>query len=318
MHNYLDFEKPIAELEGKIEELRHLSSDGQMNIADEVGKMQAKVDKLLVSTYQKLTPWQKTQVARHHDRPHAMDYINSLIDDFTPLAGDRQFAEDPAVVGGMGRFRGQSVVVIGNEKGADTVARVRHNFGMAKPEGYRKAQRLMKLADRFNLPVITLVDTPGAYPGVEAEARGQAEAIARSIETCFGIKVPFVSVVIGEGGSGGAIALAAANVVLMMEHSVYSVISPEGCASILWRDGDMAETAAGALKLTAQDLADLGVIDAIVAEPLGGAHRERDQAIQSVGREIDKQLAELAALPGDALRTARREKFLKMGANGLA
>tara|TARA_R110000772_G_scaffold232445_2_gene343902 strand:- start:15772 stop:16728 length:957 start_codon:yes stop_codon:yes gene_type:complete len=318
MHNYLDFEKPIAELEGKIEELRHLSSDGQMNIADEVGKMQAKVDKLLVTTYQKLTPWQKTQVARHHDRPHAMDYINSLIDDFTPLAGDRQFAEDPAVVGGMGRFRGQSVVVIGNEKGSDTVARVRHNFGMAKPEGYRKAQRLMKLADRFNLPVITLVDTPGAYPGVEAEARGQAEAIARSIEVCFGIKVPFVSVVIGEGGSGGAIALAAANVVVMMEHAVYSVISPEGCASILWRDGDMAETAAGALKLTAQDLADLGVIDAIVAEPLGGAHRERDQAIQSVGKEIDKQLADLAALPGDALRTARREKFLKMGANGLA
>lgn len=318
MHNYLDFEKPIAELEGKIEELRHLSSDGQMNIADEVGKMQAKVDKLLVTTYEKLTPWQKTQVARHHDRPHAMDYINALIDDFTPLAGDRQFAEDPAVVGGMGRFRGQSVVVIGNEKGSNTVARVRHNFGMAKPEGYRKAQRLMKLADRFNLPVITLVDTPGAYPGVEAEARGQAEAIARSIEVCFGIKVPFVSVVIGEGGSGGAIALAAANVVLMMEHSVYSVISPEGCASILWRDGDMAEQAAGALKLTAQDLADLGVIDAIVAEPLGGAHREPDQAIQRVGKAIDKQLAELAALSGDVLRSARREKFLRMGANGLA
>ncbi|PIW25707.1 MAG: acetyl-CoA carboxylase carboxyl transferase subunit alpha [Rhodospirillales bacterium CG15_BIG_FIL_POST_REV_8_21_14_020_66_15] len=318
MHNYLDFEKPIAELEGKIEELRHLSSDGQMNIADEVGKLQAKVDRLLVTTYEKLTPWQKTQVARHHDRPHAMDYINALIDDFTPLAGDRQFAEDPAVVGGMGRFRGQSVIVIGNEKGADTVARVRHNFGMAKPEGYRKAQRLMKLADRFNLPVITLVDTPGAYPGVEAEARGQAEAIARSIETCFGIKVPFVSVVIGEGGSGGAIALAAANVVLMLEHAVYSVISPEGCASILWRDGDMAEQAAGALKLTAQDLSDLGVIDAVIAEPLGGAHREPDRAIQHVGREIDRQLAQLAPLSGDALRSARREKFLRMGANGLA
>ncbi len=318
MHNYLDFEKPIAELEGKIEELRHLSSDGEMNIADEVGKLQTKVDKLLVSTYEKLTPWQKTQVARHHDRPHAMDYINALIDDFTPLAGDRQFAEDPAVVGGMGRFRGQSVVVIGNEKGSDTVARVRHNFGMAKPEGYRKAQRLMQLADRFNLPVITLVDTPGAYPGIEAEARGQAEAIARSIETCFGIKVPFVSVIIGEGGSGGAIALAAANVVLMLEHSVYSVISPEGCASILWRDGDMAAQAAGALKLTAQDLEELGVIDAVIAEPLGGAHRDRTDTMKSVGQEIDKQLAQLAPLSGDALKAARREKFLKMGANGLA
>ncbi|MEQ8229515.1 MAG: acetyl-CoA carboxylase carboxyltransferase subunit alpha [Rhodospirillales bacterium] len=318
MHNYLDFEKPIAELEGKIEELRHLSSDGEMNIADEVGKLQTKVEKLLTTTYEKLSPWQKTQVARHHDRPHAMDYINALIDDFTPLAGDRQFAEDPAVVGGMGRFRGQSVVVIGNEKGSDTVARVRHNFGMAKPEGYRKAQRLMKLADKFKLPVITLVDTPGAYPGVEAEARGQAEAIARSIEVCFGIKVPFVSVVIGEGGSGGAIALAAANVVVMMEHAVYSVISPEGCASILWRDGELAETAAGALKLTAQDLRDLGVIDAVVTEPLGGAHREPDMAIKRVGKEIDKQLAELAALSGDALKSTRREKFLKMGANGLA
>ncbi|HAD88446.1 MAG TPA: acetyl-CoA carboxylase carboxyl transferase subunit alpha [Rhodospirillaceae bacterium] len=318
MHNYLDFEKPIAELEGKIEELRHLSSDGEMNIADEVGKLQTKVDKLLTTTYEKLSPWQKTQVARHHDRPHAMDYINALIDDFTPLAGDRQFAEDPAVVGGMGRFRGQSVVVIGNEKGSDTAARVRHNFGMAKPEGYRKAQRLMQLADRFNLPVITLVDTPGAYPGVEAEARGQAEAIARSIEVCFGIRVPFVSVVIGEGGSGGAIALASANVVVMLEHAVYSVISPEGCASILWRDGDMAEEAAGALKLTAQDLEQLGVIDAVVDEPLGGAHREPAEAIKSVGREIDRQLAELAPMAGEQLRSARREKFLKMGASGLA
>ncbi len=318
MHNYLDFEKPIAELEGKIEELRHLSSDGEMNIADEVGKLQAKVEKLLVSTYEKLTPWQKTQVARHHDRPHALEYINALIDDFTPLAGDRQFAEDPAVVGGLGRFRGQSVVVIGNEKGADTEARVRHNFGMAKPEGYRKAQRLMRMADRFNLPVITLVDTPGAYPGVEAEARGQAEAIARSIEICFGIRVPFVSVVIGEGGSGGAIALAAANVVVMMEHAVYSVISPEGCASILWRDGELAEEAAGALKLTARDLRELGVIDAIVEEPLGGAHREPAGAIDRVGGEIDRQLGQLAALTGDDLKAARREKFLKMGANGLA
>lgn len=318
MHNYLDFEKPIAELEGKIEELRHLSSDGDMNIADEVGKLQSKVDKLLVTTYEKLTPWQKTQVARHHERPHALDYINALIDDFTPLAGDRQFAEDPAVVGGLGRFKGQSVVVIGNEKGDHTEARVRHNFGMAKPEGYRKAQRLMKMADKFKLPVITLIDTPGAYPGIEAEARGQAEAIARSIEICFSIKVPFVSVVIGEGGSGGAIALAAANVVLMMEHSVYSVISPEGCASILWRDGDRAEDAAGALKLTAQDLQELGVIDAIIAEPLGGAHREPDKAIKKVGIEIDKHLSRLATIANDDLPAARREKFLKMGANGLA
>ena len=318
MHNYLDFEKPIAELEGKIEELRHLSSDGDMNIADEVGKLQSKVEKLLQTTYAGLTPWQKTQVARHHDRPHAIDYINALIDEFTPLAGDRQFAEDPAVVGGLGRFRGQAVVVIGNEKGSNTEARVRHNFGMAKPEGYRKAQRLMKLADRFRLPVITLVDTPGAYPGVEAEARGQAEAIARSIEVCFAIKVPFVAVIIGEGGSGGAIALASANAAVMLEHAVYSVISPEGCASILWRDNEKAADAAGALKLTAQDLSRLGVIDAVVPEPLGGAHREPKKAIAAVAAEIDRQLAELAALDGDALRAARRGKFLKMGANGLA
>ena len=236
MHAYLDFEKPIADLESKIEELRHLSSEGEVNIADEVGNLQEKVQKLLVQTYGKLTPWQKAQVARHQNRPHAGAYIRHLISDFTPLAGDRTFAEDAAIIGGMGRFRGRAVVVIGNEKGDTTETRIQHNFGMARPEGYRKAQRLMQLADRFGMPVITFVDTPGAYPGVDAEARGQAEAIARSIETCISIKSPFVSLVIGEGGSGGAIALAAADTVMMLEHAIYSVISPEGCASILWRD----------------------------------------------------------------------------------
>lgn len=317
MHNYLDFEKPIAELEGKITELRHLSSSGEVNIADEVGKLQTKVEKLLTQTYSKLSPWQKTQVARHHTRPHAMDYINALIDDFTPLAGDRAFAEDPAVVGGLGRFRGQSVVVIGNEKGSGTEGRVRHNFGMAKPEGYRKAQRLMELADRFRLPVITFIDTPGAYPGVEAEARGQAEAIARSLEICFKIRVPFIAVVIGEGGSGGAIALGAANTILMLEHSIYSVISPEGCASILWRDGELAQEAAEALNLTAQDLLRLGVVDQVIDEPLGGAHREPAHAVEAIGDGLDKWLNELVVMTGDELCEERRQKFLKMGSNGL-
>jgi len=317
MHSYLDFEKPIAELEGKIEELRHLSGDSDVNIADEVGKLQGKVEKLLVSTYAKLTPWQKAQVARHAQRPHALAYIDALIDDFTPLAGDRSFAEDSAIVGGLGRFRGQSVVVIGNEKGADTEARIRHNFGMARPEGYRKAQRLMNLADRFHLPVITLVDTPGAYPGVDAEARGQAEAIARSIETCLMLRVPLVSVIIGEGGSGGAIAMATGNTVLMMEHAIYSVISPEGCASILWRDGDLAKDAAEALRLTAEDLKKLGVIDGIVPEPLGGAHREPRKAIAAAGDAIEATLNELIGLEGGVLKSRRREKFLKMGSKGL-
>ena len=318
MHNFLDFEKPIAELEGKIEELRHLSGSGGVNIADEVAKLQDKVEKLLVQVYTKLTPWQKTQVARHHDRPHAGDYIDGLIEDFTPLAGDRQFAEDPAVIGGLGRFRGSSVVVIGNEKGSGTDGRLKHNFGMARPEGYRKAQRLMKLADNFHLPVITLVDTPGAYPGVDAEARGQAEAIARSIEICIGLKVPVVSVIIGEGGSGGAMALAAANKVLMQEHAIYSVISPEGCASILWRDGDKAEEAAEALKMTAEDLLELGVIDTIIPEPLGGAHRTRQAAIDTVGSAIQDALDELSGLEGGVLKSRRREKFLEMGSKGLS
>ncbi len=318
MHSYLDFEKPIAELEGKIEELRHLTGSAEINIAEEVTKLQGKIDKLLVQAYSKLTPWQKTQVARHHDRPHALEYVTALIDDFTPLAGDRQFAEDSAVIGGLGRFKGNSVVVLGHEKGSGTEGRLKHNFGMARPEGYRKAQRLMMLADRFTLPVITLIDTPGAYPGVDAEARGQAEAIARSIETCVGLRVPIVSVIIGEGGSGGAMALAAANTILMQEHAIYSVISPEGCASILWRDSEKNEDAANALKLTADDLLELGVIDKIISEPIGGAHRNKQAAIATVGTTIEDALAELSGIDGSILKTRRREKFLEMGSKGLS
>ncbi len=317
MHHYLDFEKPIAELEGKIEELRHLTGS-EVNIADEVSKLQSKVEKQLSSLYAKLSPWQKAQVARHQDRPHAVDYIDALIEDFTPLAGDRLFAEDAAIVGGLGRFQGRSVMVMGIEKGKDTESRVTHNFGMAKPEGYRKAQRLMQMADRFKLPIITFVDTSGAFPGADAEARGQAEAIAKSIEVSFQLKVPFVSVVIGEGGSGGAIALASANAVIMLEHSIYSVISPEGCASILWRDGAMNREAAEALRLTAQDLLELKVIDAVVSEPLGGAHRDPKAAMKAVGEEIGRQLTEMAPLDGGQLKTKRREKFLDMGKVGLS
>ena len=317
MQNHADFEKPITELESKIEELRHLSGSDDVNIAEEITKLQAKVEKLLVQTYSNLTPWQKTQVARHHGRPHAIDYVNGLFEDFTPLAGDRQFAEDQAIIGGLGRFKGSSVVVIGNEKGADTDGRLKHNFGMARPEGYRKAQRLMKLGDRFGLPVITLVDTPGAYPGIDAEARGQAEAIARSIETCISLKVPLVSVIVGEGGSGGAMAIAAANTVMMQEHAIYSVISPEGCASILWRDGGQAEDAAEALKLTAEDLLKLGVIEKIIDEPLGGAHRDKSAAIRAVGNAIGEALDELSGVEGGVLKSRRREKFLEMGAKGL-
>ena len=318
MHSYLDFEKPIAELEGKIEELRHLTNSSEINIAEEVSKLQGKIDKLLVQAYSKLTPWQKTQVARHHDRPHALEYVTALIDDFTPLAGDRLFAEDSAVIGGLGRFKGNSVVVLGHEKGSGTEGRLKHNFGMARPEGYRKAQRLMMLADRFTLPVITLIDTPGAYPGVDAEARGQAESIARSIETCVGLRVPIVSVIIGEGGSGGAMALAAANTILMQEHAIYSVISPEGCASILWRDSEKNEDAANALKLTADDLLELGVIDKIISEPIGGAHRNKQAAIATVGTTIEDALVELSGIDGSILKTRRREKFLEMGSKGLS
>jgi acetyl-CoA carboxylase carboxyl transferase subunit alpha len=319
---FLEFEKPIAELEGKIAELRHLADTGEadtaeIDIAEEVARLQVKVDKLLRTTYARLTPWQKTLVARHPERPHFTDYTAALIEEFTPLAGDRAFADDLAILGGLGRFRGRSVVVLGHEKGSDTATRVRHNFAMARPEGYRKAQRLMELADRFRLPVITLVDTPGAYPGVDAEARGQAEAIARSIETCLKIRVPFVSVVIGEGGSGGAIALAAANRVIMLEHAVYSVISPEGCASILWRSAEHAKDAADALKLTAEDLLRLGVIDQVVPEPVGGAHRSRAEAIAAVGDALEAALAELRGGDGGTLRNQRREKFLEMGKKGL-
>ena len=313
MHNYLDFEKPIAELEGKIEELKHLENGGDINIADEVGKLQAKAEKLLVQTYAKLSPWQRAQVARHPARPHALTYIEALIGDFTPLAGDRAFAEDSAVVGGLGRFRERSVVVIGTEKGADTESRLKRNFGMAKPEGYRKAQRLMELANRFNLPVITFVDTAGAFPGLEAEARGQAEAIARSVETSLNLKVPFVSVIIGEGGSGGAIALASANKVLMLEHSIYSVISPEGCASILWRDSNAASDAAEALRLTAGDLKKHNVIDTIVPEPLGGAHRDPQKTLAAVADALSDALDALIVKDGAALKADRREKFLQMG-----
>ena len=314
----LEFEKPIAELEGKIEELRHLSDNGDVNIADEVSKLQAKVDKLLRSTYAKLTPWQKTQVARHPERPHALAYIAALIDDFTPLAGDRAFAEDQAIVGGLGRFRGRSVMVIGHEKGHDTESRLRHNFGMAKPEGYRKAVRLMEMANHFQIPVITLVDTAGAYPGVDAEARGQAEAIARSIETCLDIRVPLVSVIIGEGGSGGAIALATGNTVLMLEHAIYSVISPEGCASILWRSNDNAKDAAEQLRLTAQDLHKLNIIDNVVPEPMGGAHRNIDLMFQTLSMSLESALRDLTDTEGGVLRAKRREKFLEMGRAGLS
>jgi acetyl-CoA carboxylase carboxyl transferase subunit alpha len=315
--NFLDFEKPIAELEGKIADLKHMSEPDTVNIAEEVTRLQAKADRLLRTTYAKLTPWQKTQVARHPDRPHLLDYIGRLIEDFTLLAGDRLFGEDRAIVGGLGRFKGRSVMVLGQEKGADMQSRVAHNFGMAKPEGYRKAQRLMRLAERFKLPVVAFVDTAGAYPGVASEERGQAEAIARSIETCLSVRVPLVAVVIGEGGSGGAIALATANRVFMLEHAVYSVISPEGCASILWRSGEQAQQAAEALRLTAEDLLKLGVIDAMVQEPLGGAHRDPPAAIDAVAQAVEEALDELVRTDGATLVHQRREKFLAMGQKGL-
>ena len=313
VHAFLDFEKTIAELEGKIEELRHLSDDGEISIVDEVERLQTRVDRELTQTYSKLTAWQKVQVARHPARPHCVNYIEALVTDFAPLAGDRAYAEDHAIIGGLGRIDGQSVVVIGQEKGHDTESRVKHNFGMARPEGYRKAQRLMDLADRFGLPVVTFVDTAGAYPGIGAEERGQAEAIARSIEVCLDLRVPIVILVIGEGGSGGAIAIAVADRVLMMEHAVYSVISPEGCASILWRDGKFATDAANALKLTAQDLLQLEVIDEIVTEPVGAAHRDGSMAIAAAGKAISTALAELRGTDGAVLRQQRRDKFLKMG-----
>lgn len=309
----LEFEKPILELEAKIEELRHVSSDGGLNIAEEVSRMQVKADKLLKQTYAKLTPQQKVLVARHSARPHFHDYVNALIDDFTPLAGDRLYGEDQALIGGLGRFRGRSVVVMGHEKGNDTDSRIRHNFGMARPEGYRKAQRLMDMAERFQLPIISLVDTAGAYPGVGAEERGQAEAIAKSIEQCLRVKVPLLSVIIGEGGSGGAIAIASADRVFMLEHSIYSVISPEGCASILWRSAAHADEASAALKLTAQDLYALKLIDGIIPEPTGGAHRNPAETIETVALRLEKTLKELSPWNGQQLLAKRHEKFLNMG-----
>ena len=317
MLTFLDFEKPIAELEGKIRELRQLArSDDEVNITEEVGRLEGKLDSLLRDTYRKLDPWQKTQVARHPERPHFFDYVERLVDDFVPLAGDRAFADDLAIIGGLGRFRGEAVVVIGHEKGVDTESRLKHNFGMARPEGYRKAVRLMELADRFRLPVITLVDTPGAYPGIGAEERGQSEAIARSTEACLRLEVPVIACIVGEGGSGGAVALAAGNRVMMMEHAVYSVISPEGCASILWRTAEKARDAASALKITAVDLLELNIIDAIVPEPVGGAHRDPDVAIDALGEAIARSLEEVAGISGRRLRQLRREKFLAMGREG--
>ncbi|MBK8769726.1 MAG: acetyl-CoA carboxylase carboxyltransferase subunit alpha [Rhizobiales bacterium] len=314
MQAFLDFEAPVAELEGKIAELRALAQgDASVSISDEVKSLEKKASKILADLYANLEPWQKSQVARHPDRPHALDYIKSLITDFVPLAGDRKFAEDEAIVGGLGRFRGRGVVVIGQEKGSDTQSRLKHNWGMAKPEGYRKAVRLMETADKFGLPVITLVDTSGAYPGVDAEERGQAEAIARSTDCCLSLGVPLVSLVIGEGGSGGAIAIATGNAVLMLEHAIYSVISPEGAASILWRDAARAKDAAAALKITAQDLKKLGVIDEIVGEPLGGAHRQPDVAIAAGSDAIARALQSLEGVSADVLRTQRREKFLGIG-----
>ena len=318
MRHFLDFEKPIAELEGKIEELRRTTDAGGIDVAEEVARLRDKAAALLRSTYAKLSPWQKTLVARHPDRPHASDYIAALIEEFTPLAGDRAFADDAAVIGGLGRFRGRAVAVLGTEKGKDTESRVRHNFGMARPEGYRKARRIIELAGRFDLPILSFVDTAGAFPGIDAEARGQAEAIARSIEACLDAPVPFVATIIGEGGSGGAIALAAADRVLMLEHAIYSVISPEGCASILWRDAAQAATAAEALKLTADDLRRLALVDAVVPEPMGGAHREPGVAIAAVGEKVAECLVPLQALDGATLRARRREKFLEMGRHSIA
>jgi acetyl-CoA carboxylase carboxyl transferase subunit alpha len=318
MRHFLDFEKPIAELESKIEELRKMSEADGLNIADEVAKLTEKHDRQLRATYAKLTAWQNAQVARHPERPQAGDYVRGLITEFTPLAGDRAFADDAAVIGGLGRFGGRSVAVIGTEKGSDTDSRVAHNFGMARPEGYRKARRLIELAGRFGLPVLTFVDTSGAFPGIDAEARGQAEAIARSIEACLDAPVPVIATIIGEGGSGGAIALAAGDAVLMLEHAIYSVISPEGCAAILWKDTAQAPAAAEALKLTAEDLKRLGLIDAIVPEPLGGAHRDGAATIAAVGEAIAAALQPLLTLDAAALKAKRREKFLEMGREALA
>jgi acetyl-CoA carboxylase carboxyl transferase subunit alpha len=313
MRHFLDFEKPIAELEGKIEELRRLSEPDGLNITEEIARLTSIADRQLRATYAKLTPWQKAQVARHPDRPKASDYIAGLINGFTSLAGDRAFANDAAVVGGLGRFRGRAVVVLGTEKGSDTETRIAHNFGMARPEGYRKARRLIELAGRFGLPILSFIDTAGAYPGIDAEARGQAEAVARSIEACLEAPVPFVAVIIGEGGSGGAVALAAGDRVLMLEHAIYSVISPEGCASILWRDAAQAAVAAEALRLTAEDLTRLRLVDELVTEPVGGAHRDPATTVQTVGDAVAAALNSLLPIDSATLKARRREKYLEMG-----
>ncbi|MDD2876837.1 MAG: acetyl-CoA carboxylase carboxyltransferase subunit alpha [Acidiphilium sp.] len=313
MRHFLDFEKPVAELEAKIEELRRMTDPGELNIAAEVAQLSDKAERQLRALYGKLTPWQKTQVARHPERPKATAVIAGLITEFTPLAGDRAFAEDAAIIAGPGRFQGEPVMVIAIEKGADLDSRLKHNFGSPRPEGYRKARRLIELAGRFGLPILSFVDTSGAYPGIDAEARGQAEAIARGIDACLTTPVPFIASIIGEGGSGGAIAIAAADVVLMYEHAIYAVISPEGCAAILWEDRAMAAQAAEAMKVTAQDLKRLGIIDRIVPEPLGGAHRAPETAVAQLGEAIATALAPLKTMTPEALRAKRREKFLAMG-----
>ena len=318
MRHFLDFEKPIAELEGKIEELRRMPEPDGLNITEEIARLTSVADRQLRATYAKLSAWQKTQVARHPDRPKASHYISGLITDFTPLAGDRAFADDAAVLGGLGRFRGRAVMVLGTEKGSDTESRIAHNFGMARPEGYRKARRLIELAGRFGLPIVTFVDTSGAFPGIDAEARGQAEAVARSIEACLEAPVPLVAAIIGEGGSGGAVALAAGDRVLMLEHAIYSVISPEGCASILWRDPAQAAAAAEALRLTADDLRRLGLVDDVVPEPVGGAHRDPAATLAAVGEALDVALRLLSPLDSATLIARRRTKYLDMGRESIA
>ncbi len=318
MRHFLEFEKPIAVLEGKIEELRHMSSDMNINITDEVGDLQRKLKREIKNAYSSLGPWDKVQIARHPDRPKTLSIVDQLFTEFTPLAGDRSYAEDHAVIGGLARFRGEPVMIMGTEKGRSTDERIKRNFGMARPEGYRKARRLMEMAGRFGLPVISFVDTAGAYPGMGAEERGQAEAIARSIEACLNLPSPMVASIIGEGGSGGAIALATGNKVVMYEHAVYSVISPEGCASILWRSADHAKVAAEALRLTAQDMATLGVVDAVVPEPLGAAHREPHEAIESLGDTIADQLKSMSGLSAAELIQQRQDKYLAIGDKGLA
>ena len=316
--SYLEFEKPIAALEGQIRELRDVGkSDAGMDLVEEINRLEGKVSEQIGKLYKNLDPWQKTQVARHPNRPHCQDFIDALVDDFTPLSGDRLYSEDHAIIAGLGRWQGQRVAILGHEKGSDTQSRLKHNFGMARPEGYRKAIRVMDMAERFDLPVVTLVDTAGAYPGVGAEERGQSEAIARCTDKCLQLGVPFVSLIIGEGGSGGALALATASRILMLEHSIYTVASPEACASILWRSSGQANLAAEALKVTAQDLQKLGVIDRILPEPLGGAHRDREKVIRDVGLAISEELAQMADKTGEVLRNERRQKFLDMGRSGI-